>query len=214
MVSYFKTQWFYFTVSCLFFIFGVVMMFKPAGDPNAIAGVRQDLETTITTVCLFGSAFLWFSLSMFRWNVEVTNKFNDRLETLENSAITDIVEVGHNHFVAFRRCGPDKNTPIPSSETTIDNTINKRLEDTNKRLAYFNATQKILSQALSGDAPIVIKPSELRQLAMAIKELDRVIDYLYAENSEQQAFRDLCNVVAKLKTLQFNMMQFNMKESK
>lgn len=171
MVSYFKTQWFYFTVSCLFFIFGVVMMFKPAGDPNDLVGVRQDLETTITTVCLFGSAFLWFSLSMFRWNVEVTNKFNDRLGTLENSAITDIVEVGHNHFVALRRCGPDKNTPIPSSETTIDNTIDKRLEDTNKRLAYFNnAAQKILGQVPSGAAPIVIKPSELRQLAMATIE--------------------------------------------
>ena len=56
-------------------------------------------------------------------------------------------------------------------------------------------------------------PSNKELLAMAIKELDEVIDYLYAENSEQ-AFRDLCNVVAKLKILQFNMMQFNKKESK
>ena len=70
----------------------------------------------------------------------------------------------------MRRCGPDKNTPIPSSETTIDNIIDKRLEDTNKRLAYFNAAQKILGQVPSGDAPIVIKPSELRQLAMATIE--------------------------------------------
>ena len=51
-------------------------------------------------------------------------------------------------------------------------------------------------------------------LAMAIKELDLVIDYLYAENSEQQVFQDICNVVNKLKTLQFNMMQFNMNGSK
>ena len=57
-------------------------------------------------------------------------------------------------------------------------------------------------------------PSDKELLAMAINELDGVIDYLYAENSEQQTFRDLCNVVAKLKILQFNMMQFNKKESK
>ena len=166
MVSYFKTQWFYFTVSCLFFIFGVAMMFQPAGDPSTLDGVRQDLDTTINVVFLFGSAFLWFSLSVFRWNVDVTNKFNDRLEALENGAITDIVEVGHNHFAAMRRCGPDKNAPVPSSETTLD----KRLDDTNKHLAYFNAAQKILGQVPSGNAPFVINPSELRQLAMTTVE--------------------------------------------
>jgi len=42
-------------------------------------------------------------------------------------------------------------------------------------------------------------------LDMAIKELDKVIDYLYTETSEGQAFRDLLNVATKLKTLQFNM---------
>ena len=40
---------------------------------------------------------------------------------------------------------------------------------------------------------------------MAIKELDKVIDYLYTETSEGQAFQDLLNVITKLKTLQFNM---------
>lgn len=67
---------------------------------------------------------------------------------------------------------------------------------------------------MSNENQAVEVSSNKELLAMAIKELDRVIDYLYAENSEQQAFRDLCNVVNKLKTLQFNMMQFNMKESK
>lgn len=48
-------------------------------------------------------------------------------------------------------------------------------------------------------------PENKELLDMAIKELDKVIDYLYTETSEGQAFRDLLNVITKLKTLQFNM---------
>jgi hypothetical protein len=48
-------------------------------------------------------------------------------------------------------------------------------------------------------------PENKELLDMAIKELDKVIDYLYTETSEQQAFRDLLNVATKLKTLQYNM---------
>lgn len=48
-------------------------------------------------------------------------------------------------------------------------------------------------------------PEDKELLDMAIKELDKVIDYLYTETSESQAFWDLLNVVTKLKTLQFNM---------
>lgn len=48
-------------------------------------------------------------------------------------------------------------------------------------------------------------PENKELLDMAIKELDKVIDYLYTETSEGQAFKDLLNVSTKLKTLQFNM---------
>ena len=48
-------------------------------------------------------------------------------------------------------------------------------------------------------------PTDKELLDMAIKELDKVIDYLYTETSEGQAFRDLLNVATKLKTLQYNM---------
>ena len=48
-------------------------------------------------------------------------------------------------------------------------------------------------------------PKDKELLDMAIKELDKVIDYLYTETSEGQAFRDLLNVATKLKTLQYNM---------
>ena len=48
-------------------------------------------------------------------------------------------------------------------------------------------------------------PEDKELLDTAIKELDKVIDYLYAETSERQAFQDLLNVITKLKTLQFNM---------
>jgi len=48
-------------------------------------------------------------------------------------------------------------------------------------------------------------PEDRELLDMAIKELDKVIDYLYTETSERQAFWDLLNVITKLKTLQFNM---------
>ena len=48
-------------------------------------------------------------------------------------------------------------------------------------------------------------PKDKELLDMAIKELDKVIDYLYTETSEGQAFRDLLNIATKLKTLQYNM---------
>lgn len=48
-------------------------------------------------------------------------------------------------------------------------------------------------------------PKDKELLDEAIKELDKVIDYLYTETSEGQAFRDLLNVATKLKTLQYNM---------
>lgn len=54
-----------------------------------------------------------------------------------------------------------------------------------------------------GDDIKIQEDNEL--LGIAIKELDKVIDYLYTETSEGQAFRDLLNVATKLKTLQFNM---------
>lgn len=48
-------------------------------------------------------------------------------------------------------------------------------------------------------------PENKELLDMAIKELDKIIDYLYTETSERQVFQDLLNVITKLKTLQFNM---------
>ena len=48
-------------------------------------------------------------------------------------------------------------------------------------------------------------PENKELLDRAIKELDSVIDYLYTETSESQAFWNLLNVATKLKTLQFNM---------
>ena len=52
-------------------------------------------------------------------------------------------------------------------------------------------------------------PENQELLDTAIRDLDKVIDYLYAETYEHQAFQYLLNVATKLKTL-----QFNMKESK
>lgn len=48
-------------------------------------------------------------------------------------------------------------------------------------------------------------PENKELLDMSIKELDKIIDYLYTETSERQVFQDLLNVITKLKTLQFNM---------
>lgn len=48
-------------------------------------------------------------------------------------------------------------------------------------------------------------PKNQELLDTALRDLDKVMAYLYAETSEQQAFQYLLNVVIKLKTLQFNM---------
>jgi hypothetical protein len=57
----------------------------------------------------------WVQLSRINYNQECIEALNTRIkelekrtEELENHAITDLFEAGPNHFVAMRRCGPDK----------------------------------------------------------------------------------------------------------
>ncbi len=177
MVSYFKTQWWRFLVGCFFLIVALVYMLQPAGDPNTLEGLQQDFTNEINTVVNLVSSMLWFALSFVDWNKRnlkvADQKISDltsRLEALEEQAITDIDEVNPNHFIARRRCGPDKDISRPDQEPTIE----ERIKDTNKRLAYFNATQKVLGEIPSGDTPIIVTPSTLRKLThTAIEEYNK-----------------------------------------
>ena len=111
MVSYFKTQWFRFAIGLLFFIFALVYLFQPAGDPNTLEGLQQDFKNEVNTLSWFLSSILWFTISFIDWNKDNIKKLRSRIDELEQKAITDIDEVGPNHFVAKRRCGPDKDVP-------------------------------------------------------------------------------------------------------
>ena len=116
-VSYIKTQWWRLLLGLVCLIFACVYAFQPAADESTLEGVRENLKTMFKVTSWLFSCLLWFVTSFLNWHEdciwELDKKNRDleeRIEALENRAITDIDEVNPNHFVARRRLGPDKDT--------------------------------------------------------------------------------------------------------
>lgn len=116
-VSYIKTQWWRLLLALVCLIFACVYAFQPAVDESTLEGVRENLGTMISATGWLLSSLLWFVISFLSWHEDCIRELDkknrdleERIEALENRAITDIDEVNPNHFVARRRLGPDKNT--------------------------------------------------------------------------------------------------------
>jgi hypothetical protein len=52
---------------------------------------------------------------------EHISSLEERIEALENHAITDIDKVSNNNYMVRRRLGPDKDVPYPEEEAKDDN---------------------------------------------------------------------------------------------
>lgn len=109
--------------------------------------------------------------------------------------------------------GPGADKAIPFVTRTDAVTVAQKLLD-------YGHIERYVIELLNTEYPVLPKlsyeemlklgddvkiPENKELLDTAIRDLDKVIDYLYAETYEHQAFQCLLNVATKLKTLQFNM---------
>jgi hypothetical protein len=79
MVSYWKTQWFRFSLGCIFLIFTFYYILQPAADESTLEGLSQSLKIGYTSLCYFINAIIWFVASYIGYN-------NDRIKLLEKKA--------------------------------------------------------------------------------------------------------------------------------
>jgi hypothetical protein len=79
MVSYWKTQWFRFSLGCIFLIFTFYNILQPAADESTLEGLSQSLKIGYTSLCYFINAIIWFVASYIGYN-------NDRIKLLEKKA--------------------------------------------------------------------------------------------------------------------------------
>ena len=166
MTSYFKTQWFRFALGCLFLILALVYLFQPAGDPNTLEGLQQDLKNEINTVSWLVSSLLWFALSYIDWHTTNLMQFDKRIKALETHAITDLDPEGNGNYTARRRCGPDKDVPYPGEEPSID----ERIKKTDQDLTYLRAAMDVCGIVPGKSSTVTLTGAQLREFADKLME--------------------------------------------
>ena len=166
MTSYFKTQWFRFTLGCLFLILAIVYLLQPAGDPNTLEGLQQDLKNEINTVSWLVSSLLWFALSYIDWHTTNLIQLDKRIKALEDKAITDIDEIGPNNYMVRRRLGPDKDVPFPDEEPTIE----ERIKTTDKMYRYLKTTRDVFGFMPDSNETVTLSGTQLKEYALKLME--------------------------------------------
>lgn len=101
-ISFWKTQWFSMTVAFIAIAAGFAYLIKATSisDP--------DVRLFYLSLVWFLIAVVWVITALVDYNNLRIKKIQDRIERLENCAITDIEEVSKNHFIVKRRLGPDQ----------------------------------------------------------------------------------------------------------
>jgi hypothetical protein len=105
--KFWKTQWFRLLFALAFFIMALVILARPA-DMETIEGLKQAVGDMFGALCNIITGMFWVVSAITEHNSECIQALEKRVIQLEDRCITDIEEVEHNHFVAKRRCGPDK----------------------------------------------------------------------------------------------------------
>ena len=108
--SFFKTQWFRLLIALAFLVLAIVMLCRPA-DTETLEGLEKTTANMFGALCNILTGMFWAGSAVVEHNSECIKALEKRVIQLEDRAITDIEEVGHNHFVAKRKLGPDKNEP-------------------------------------------------------------------------------------------------------
>jgi hypothetical protein len=105
--KFWKTQWFRLLFALAFFIMALVMLARPA-DMETIEGLKRAVGDMFGALCNILTGMFWVCSAIMEHNSDCIRALEKRVIQLEDRCITDIDEVEPNHFVAKRRCGPDK----------------------------------------------------------------------------------------------------------
>lgn len=114
-VSYIKTQWWRLFIGVVCLVIACTYIFSPATDESTLEGLDQSMSTMLSGMVWFANAMYWFIISFISYNEDCIRELNkknkeleERIEMLENMAITDIEKIAPNHYVCKRELGPDK----------------------------------------------------------------------------------------------------------
>lgn len=128
--KFWKTQWFRLLFALAFFVMAIVALARPA-DMETIEGLRQVVGDLFSALCNILTGMFWVWSAVTEHNSDCIQALEKRVIQLEDQCITDIDEVEPNHFVAKRRCGPDKEekpktgSKVEKLKNTITVTITK-----------------------------------------------------------------------------------------
>ena len=100
-ISFWKTQWFNMTVAFIAIATGFAFLIR------AVLTVEPEVELFFLSLFWFLISEVWVITALVDYNNLRIKKIQDRIERLENCAITEIVEESPNHYVVKRRLGPD-----------------------------------------------------------------------------------------------------------
>lgn len=121
--GFWKTQWFRLLIALAFFVLALVMLARPV-DMETPEGSKQVVVDMFSALCNIITGMFWVCSAVTEHNSECIRALEKRVIQLEDRCITDIDEVEPNHFVAKRRCGPDKEEkPKTRSKVEKPNTI-------------------------------------------------------------------------------------------
>ena len=128
--KFWKTQWFRLLFALAFFVIAIVILCKPA-DTETLEGLADTTADMFSAVCNILTGMFWVCSAVIEYNSDCIKALEKRVIQLEDRAITDIEEVEHNHFVAKRYCGPDKEekpktgSKVEKPKNTITVTVTK-----------------------------------------------------------------------------------------
>lgn len=128
--KFWKTQWVRLLIALGFFAIAIVMLARPA-NMETIEGLEQTVGDLFGALCNILTGMFWVCSAITEHNSECIQALEKRVIQLEDKCITDIDEVEPNHFVAKRRCGPDKEekpktgSKIEKPKNTITVTVTK-----------------------------------------------------------------------------------------
>jgi hypothetical protein len=151
MISYWKNWWFHFAVgivhlvACLYFL-----------------ATDQDLVGVGQLIC----GLYWIGSSVIINNRENIKELNERLQKVEEHAITDLDSEGNGNYIARRRCGPDKDVPYPDEEPTIE----ERIEVSDKTFTYLKTSQDVLGFVPAESESLTLTGQQLKAIAFKVWE--------------------------------------------
>lgn len=120
--KFWKTQWFRLLFAFAFFILAIVILARPA-DTSTVEGLADTTADMFSAVCNIITGMFWVVSAIMEHNSDCIRALEKRVIQLEDSCITDIDEVEPNHFVAKRRCGPDKEEKPKPVKVEKPNTV-------------------------------------------------------------------------------------------